>query len=52
MMDDFKMAMDELNTDQKIKLLLIQEIANGVIAPIITRVCILYLFTLIVWAFK
>jgi len=52
MMDEPKINFDELNTDQKMKVLLIQEIANGVIAPIITRLCILWIITLIVWAFK
>lgn len=52
MMDESKIDFDDLNTDQKIKVLLIQEISNGVVAPIIARICILYILTLIVWAFK
>lgn len=52
MMKRFEIDVDEIDTDQKIKLFLIQEIANGAIVPIINRICIFYILTLIVWAFK
>ena len=51
-MKEIKLTVDDLDVDKKITLLILQEIANNVIAPIANKVCILWIITLIVWFFK
>ena len=51
-MDEMNIDIEDLSTDQKIKIAVIEEIANGVIFPIVTRICILWVLTLIVWGLK